>query len=141
MIKNRRIKIVTTNIHLVKCMVEVELITGRTLEQGATVEEKLSKSYYDSVNYIELSEEDYNSLGLKEGDRVKVKTKFGEVVVFAKKGELSKGIAFMPLGPYANLVIDPNTAGTGMPRFKGVKARIEKTEERVLNINEVLEVI
>lgn len=120
---------------------EVVLITGRTLDQGATVEEKFSEDYFNSVNYIELSEEDYNSLGLKEGDRVKVKTEFGEVVVFAKKGELSKGIAFMPIGPYANIVINPNTAGTGMPIFKGVKAKIEKTEERVLSIKEILEVI
>ncbi|MCS7121239.1 MAG: tRNA CCA-pyrophosphorylase [Archaeoglobaceae archaeon] len=122
-------------------MIEVELVTGRTLEQGATVEEKLTENYFYAVNYIELNEEDFASLKLKDGDRVKVKTKFGEVVVFAKKGDLPKGVAFMPLGPYANIVIDPNTAGTGMPKFKGVRAKIEKTEERVLSIRELLEVI
>ncbi|MFN3384557.1 MAG: molybdopterin dinucleotide binding domain-containing protein [Archaeoglobaceae archaeon] len=122
-------------------MVVVELITGRTLDQGATVEEKLSDEYFNAVNYIELSEEDFKQLALKEGDRVKVVTDFGEVVVFAKKSDLPKGIAFIPMGPYANAVIDPATDGTGMPQFKGIKAKIERTEENVKKIRELLEAI
>ncbi|MCS7144848.1 MAG: tRNA CCA-pyrophosphorylase, partial [Archaeoglobaceae archaeon] len=80
-------------------MVVVELISGRTLDQGATVEEKLTEEYFKAVNYIELSEEDFRALGLKEGDKVKLKTEFGEVVVFAKLGDLPKGLAFIPMGP------------------------------------------
>jgi formylmethanofuran dehydrogenase subunit D len=121
--------------------VVVELITGRTLDQGATVEEKLTEEYFKAVSYIELNEEDFKQLNLKEGDRVKVTTDFGEVVVFAKKAELPKGVAFIPMGPYANMVIDPATDGTGMPQFKGIKARIEKTEEKVKTIKELLEAI
>ncbi len=122
-------------------MIEVEIVTGRTLDQGATVEEKLTEEYFKAVSYIELSEEDFAALGLQEGDRVKVKTDFGEVVVFAKKGELPKGIAFIPMGPYANMIIDPDTDGTGMPKFKGVRAKIEKTDENVLSVKELLEAI
>ena len=122
-------------------MVEVILITGRTLDQGATVEEKLTEEYFKAVSYIELNEEDYKTLGLQEGDRVKVKTDFGEVVVFARKGSVPKGVAFIPMGPYANQVIDPNTDGTGMPQFKGVKAVVEKTDENVKSIKELLEAI
>ncbi|MEG9194338.1 MAG: molybdopterin dinucleotide binding domain-containing protein [Candidatus Methanoglobus sp.] len=122
-------------------MLVVELISGRTLDQGATVEEKLSEEYFKAVNYIELSEEDFKSLGLKEGDRVKISTEFGSVVVFAKKGEIPKGLAFIPMGPYANAVIDPATDGTGMPQFKGVMAKIEKTEEKVKTVRELLEAI
>ncbi|TDA25409.1 MAG: tRNA CCA-pyrophosphorylase [Archaeoglobi archaeon] len=122
-------------------MLVVELISGRTLDQGATVEEKLSEEYSKAVNYIELSEEDFKSLGLKEGDRVKISTEFGSVVVFAKKGEIPKGLAFIPMGPYANAVIDPATDGTGMPQFKGVMAKIEKTEEKVKTVRELLEAI
>ncbi len=122
-------------------MIEVEIVTGRTLDQGATVEEKLTEEYFKAVSYIELSEGDFAALGLQEGDRVKVKTDFGEVVVFAKKGELPKGIAFIPMGPYANMIIDPDTDGTGMPKFKGVRAKIEKTDENVLSVKELLEAI
>ncbi|MEM2727045.1 MAG: molybdopterin dinucleotide binding domain-containing protein [Archaeoglobaceae archaeon] len=122
-------------------MIVVELISGRTLDQGATVEEKLSEEYFKAVNYIELNEDDFKLLGLKEGDSVKVSTEFGEVVVFAKLGEMPKGLAFIPMGPYANAVIDPATDGTGMPQFKGVKAKIEKTGERVKTVKELLEAI
>jgi formylmethanofuran dehydrogenase subunit D len=122
-------------------MVVVEVLSGRTLDQGATVEEKLSEEYFKAVNYIELSEEDFKSLELKEGDRVRVTTEFGSVVVFARKGEVPKGVAFIPMGPYANAVIDPATDGTGMPHFKGVMAKIEKTEEKVKTIKELLEAI
>lgn len=122
-------------------MIVVELITGRTLDQGATVEEKLTEEYFKAVSYIELNEEDFKSIGLKEGDRVKVSTDFGEIVVFAKIGELPKSVAFIPMGPYANVVIDPATDGTGMPQFKGVKARIMKTDEKVKTVKELLEAI
>ncbi len=120
---------------------EVEIITGRTVNQGKSVEEKFSDEYFRAVSFCEISEEDFKSLKLNEGDRVKVRTDFGEVVLFAKKGNLPKGIIFIPLGPYANQVISDATDGTGMPRFKGVKAIIEKTDEEVKSIKEILEVI
>jgi formylmethanofuran dehydrogenase subunit D len=122
--------------------VEVEIISGRTLEQGATVEEKLTGEYFNAVNYCELSEDDFNSLGLGDGDRIKIKTEFGEVVVFAVKNKnLQKGMVFIPMGPYANMIIDPNTDGTGMPQFKGIKGTVEKTDEKVLTVKELVEVI
>ncbi len=119
-------------------MIEVEIITGRTIDQGKTVEEKLTEEYFKAVSYCELNEEDFKTLGLSEGDRVKVKTEFGEVVVFAKIGDVPKGVAFIPMGPYANQVIDPSTDGTGMPQFKGVKGTVEKTDENVLSVKELL---
>ena len=119
-------------------MIEVEIISGRTIDQGKTVEEKLTEEYFKAVSYCELNEEDFKALGLNEGDRVKVKTEFGEVVVFAKVGDLPKGVAFIPMGPYANQVIDPSTDGTGMPQFKGIKGTVEKTDENVLSVKELL---
>jgi len=119
-------------------MIEVEIITGRTIDQGKTVEEKLTDEYFKAVSYCELNEEDFKALGLSEGDRVKVKTEFGEVVVFAKIGDVPKGVVFIPMGPYANQVIDPSTDGTGMPQFKGVRGTVEKTDENVLSVKELL---
>lgn len=52
-------------------MLEVYVITGRTLDQGATVEEKLTEEYFNAVNYAELNEDDFSTLGLQEGDRVR----------------------------------------------------------------------
>ncbi|WP_456369786.1 molybdopterin dinucleotide binding domain-containing protein [Geoglobus sp.] len=119
-------------------MIEVEIISGRTIDQGKTVEEKLSEEYFKAVSYCEINEEDFRKLGLKDGDRVKVKTEFGEVVVFARVGEVPKGVIFIPMGPYANQVIADDTDGTGMPRFKGVRGTLEKTDEEVKSVKELL---
>ncbi|AKG91527.1 formylmethanofuran dehydrogenase, subunit D [Geoglobus ahangari] len=119
-------------------MIEVEIISGRTIDQGKTVEEKLSDAYFKAVSYCEINEEDFRKLGLKDGDRVKVKTEFGEVVVFARVGEVPKGVVFIPMGPYANQVIADDTDGTGMPRFKGVRGTVEKTDESVKSVKELL---
>ncbi|WP_457590698.1 molybdopterin dinucleotide binding domain-containing protein [Geoglobus sp.] len=119
-------------------MIEVEIISGRTIDQGKTVEEKLSDEYFRAVSYCELNEEDFRKLGLKDGDRVRVKTEFGEVVVFARVGDVPKGVVFIPMGPYANQVISDDTDGTGMPRFKGVKGVVEKTNEDVKSVKGLL---
>ncbi len=121
-------------------MIEVEVITGRTIDQGKTVEEKFSEEYFRAVSYCEINDEDFKRLGLRDGDRVKIKTEFGEVVLFARTGDVPKGVVFIPMGPYANQVISNNTDGTGMPRFKGVKGFLEKTEENVKSVRELLEV-
>lgn len=82
-------------------------------------------------------------MGLKEGDRVRVKTDYGEVVLFARKNvidetHIPEGMIFIPMGPYANQVINPGTDGTGTPQYKGVKGIIEKTDENVIGIPEIL---
>lgn len=124
-------------------MLEITIITGRTMEQGTLVEDKLTHDYFKSVSYCEMNEKDFERLGLKDGDRVKVRTEYGEVVLFARKNEIKEletpeGIIFIPMGPYANIVINPNTDGTGTPQYKGVKGFIEKTDEEVLGIQEIL---
>ncbi|HID43913.1 MAG TPA: tRNA CCA-pyrophosphorylase [Archaeoglobaceae archaeon] len=124
-------------------MLEITIITGRTTEQGTLVEDKLTHNYFKSVSYCELNEKDFDRLGLEEGDRVKVRTEHGEVVLFARKNvleevEIPEGIVFIPMGPYANCVINPSTDGTGTPQYKGVKGFIEKTEENVPGIIEIL---
>ena len=37
------------------------------------------------------------------------------------------------------MVIDPDTKGTGMPMFKGVKGTVEKTEDEVLQLDDIIE--
>ncbi|MHC1579059.1 MAG: molybdopterin dinucleotide binding domain-containing protein [Candidatus Alkanophagales archaeon] len=120
-------------------MVRVKLITGRTIEQGQNLENKLSEEYQRAVAVCELSEDDMREIGVSEGENVKVKTQFGEVVVVAKKaGGSPKGVAFIPMGPWANAVIGGDTGGVGMPQFKGIEAEVEKTDERVLSVRELM---
>ncbi len=119
---------------------EVTLVTGRTLSQGMTIDEKCGDEYSREVAVCELCKEDMEKAGIKEGDVIKVSTKEGEVYVFAKASEqLDPGLAFMPLGIWANILIPSGTDSTGMPTFKGIKARIELARDaKVLNARELL---
>ena len=122
---------------------EVTLISGRTANQGVGLEEgKRSKKYTESVNHIQINPEDVAKLGLKEGASVKVTTNYGSVTVawISEKG-LDQGMVFFPYGPWANQVYSSITGGTGMPVMKGIPARIEATDEKVLSIDEIVEKI
>ena len=80
------------------------------------------------------------SLGITGNNNVKVRTLLGSVTVKAKKSpdRLRSGIAFIPYGPWANMVIDSTTNSTGMPLLKGFNATIESTNERVFDAIELL---
>ncbi len=117
---------------------KVTLITGRTIDQGATIENKTSSDYMDATACCELNSKDVGLLG-KAGSNVRVKTKHGDVVVKLKENNGNPdGMAFIPMGPWANAVVDPDTKGCGMPGFKGIQAEIETTKDKVLLMKELI---
>ena len=119
--------------------IKVNLISGRTAAQGANLEAKTHKGYFDACAYCELSPVDLERLGASEVDSLKVTTEFGDVVVFAKTNEGNpEGLAFIPMGPWANAVLSPDTHGCGMPGFKGVPAEIEVTDEEPLDMKSLM---
>jgi formylmethanofuran dehydrogenase subunit D len=121
---------------------EVTLITGRSIAQGEAMEAgKELDSYKNSAGVCELDPGDMEQLGVKEGETVRVRTAAGEVLVKAAKStqEPHPGVAFIPLGPWANAVVDPDTSSTGMPSLKGVKATVEAAKgEKVLSASELV---
>jgi formylmethanofuran dehydrogenase subunit D len=128
-----------------KPKLKVTLLTGRTIEQGAGKERgKSSKDYVESVSVCFMDPEDMKKLGIKEGVNVQVSTAFGTVVVKAKKSLRAPhlGVIFIPYGPWANVVVDPETHGIGMPSFKGIPATIEPAPEKpVLGLEELLKTV
>ncbi len=117
---------------------KVTLITGRTINQGATIENKTSSDYMEATAYCELNSKEAGLLG-KPGINVRVKTPHGDVVVKLKENNGNPdGIAFIPMGPWANAVVDPDTKGCGMPGFKGVPAEIEATGDMILLMKELI---
>jgi formylmethanofuran dehydrogenase subunit D len=119
--------------------IKANLISGRTADQGAHLEAKMHKGYFNACTYCELNSADLERLGASEGDSLKVTTEFGEVVVFAKANEGNpEGLAFIPMGPWANAVLNPDTHGCGMPGFKGVPAEIEVTNDKPLDIKSLM---
>jgi formylmethanofuran dehydrogenase subunit D len=107
--------------------VKVRLVSGRSIGQGKGKElGKFSQLYFESVAVCELSSHDMKLLDMPEGGNIRVKTAFGDVALkaYTSKQSLPEGVAFIPYGPWANRVTDPETHGSGMPSLKGIEAEL-----------------
>ena len=119
---------------------KVNLISGRTTVQGRNLDSKMSEEYFEEVARCDLNKADMEKLGVAAEESVKVKTSYGEVVVKAKEAAgTPEGIAFIPMGPWANALVSGDTHGAGMPSYKGIDAEIEKTGEKVLPVKELMQ--
>ena len=125
-----------------KPKLKVTLLTGRTIEQGVAKERgKFSEEYMESVSVCYVDPEDLKKLGIKEKINVSVSTDHGSVVVKAVKSLRGPhpGVIFIPYGPWANVVVDPETHGIGMPSLKGISAEVEPVPDKhVLSLKELL---
>ncbi len=116
----------------------INLVTGRTLGQGEGLEKgKGSKEYFDNVATVFLSEEDIEKLGLEEDSSVKISTEAGTSVVNYEEDDLEPGMAFMPLGPWASLLLSVDTSGTGIFQSKSIEAEVVETDEKVPSLEEI----
>ena len=108
--------------------IQVNLISGRSIQQGVAIEGGKEKpAYRTAAGIIELDPSDLKKLGTWKNTNVRVTSDFGTVVVKAIETTQGPhpGLGFIPMGPWANAVIDPNTYSTGMPTFKGVPVKID----------------
>jgi formylmethanofuran dehydrogenase subunit D len=106
----------------------ITLLTGRTIEQGVGKEHgKNSKEYFESVSVCYVDPEDLKRLRIKECTNVSVSTVHGSIVVKAAKSLRAphQRVIFIPYGPYANAIVDPETDSIGMPSLKGIPAELE----------------
>lgn len=121
---------------------EFTLVTGRTVAQGEAIETgKTLDKFSQAAAVVELDPEDMFKLGVKEGEVVKITSEHGSVAVRVVKSSNAphQGVAFIPMGPWANVLIGGGTSGTGMPPFKGVKVKIEPAPgEKVLSARELI---
>lgn len=125
-----------------KSELHVTLLTGRTIEQGVGKERgKASKEYEESVSVCYMDPEDLKRLGIKEKTNVQVSTDYGSVVVKSLKSLRGPhpGIIYIPYGPWANVVVDPETNSIGMPSLKGIPAEVKPSSDKpLLGLRELL---
>jgi formylmethanofuran dehydrogenase subunit D len=108
--------------------ITVNLISGRTIQQGVAIESGKEKpSYRTACGIIEMDPVDLKALGAWRNTNVKVTSEYGSVVVKAVEATQGPhpGVAFIPMGPWANSVVSDNTYSTGMPTFKGTPVKVE----------------
>jgi formylmethanofuran dehydrogenase subunit D len=107
---------------------KLNLITGRTIHQGVAMEGGKEKdAYTKACGIIEMDPSDLKKLGIWKGTNVRVTSEWGSVVVKAVEATQGPhpGLAYIPMGPWANSVVNPKTYSTGMPTFKGVPIEVE----------------
>lgn len=114
---------------------KVTLTTGRSVAQGEAKETgKAKEDYVKAAAICELDPEDMRMLGAAEGDSLRVSTAYGEVVLKAVKSRQAPhlGIVFVPLGPWASTIMNPDTSSTGMPSTKGIEAEVTVAKEAMV---------
>ena len=120
----------------------VLVLTGRTIEQGKGKEMgKLSKVYLEDVVQCRIDPQDMKTLKLKQNTNVKVTTQFGSVVLKAVKSPRAPHpkMIFISYGPWASVISDPETHGSGMPSLKGIPGELEPApKEKVLTLQELV---
>lgn len=106
------------------------LITVRTARQGATMENgKSTPEYLEETSTLAINPEDFAALGMASGQRARLKSSEGEVIVTCRPTEGPYGLFFLPLGPTASQLISGETHGTGVPDFKGFAVTLEPEHE------------
>ena len=104
------------------------LITCRTIEQGVALEGgKVSRENVRAAAICAFDHDDFKKLDCLVGTPVKVSTDYGEVLVYSTLSEEGPhpGIIFIPMGPWANQLVNPSSQGCGTPTYKGIKAKVE----------------
>ena len=104
------------------------LLTGRTINQGVALEGgKTSKENVRAAGICTFDKDDFKKLDCLAGTPVNVITNYGQVMVYSTISEEGPhpGIIFIPMGPWANQVVNPDTQSCGTPTYKGMKARVE----------------
>ncbi len=106
----------------------LNLITGRSIQQGVAMEGGKEKDLYrKAAGIIELDPADFKKLGAWRNTNVKVTSAYGSIVVKAIETTQGPhpGLGFIPMGPWANSVVNPDTYSTGMPTFKGTPVEVD----------------
>lgn len=106
------------------------LIPCRSSRQGTALNEgKYTAEYIDEISTLLVAPGDMSRLGLKDGDRVRVRSEFGEIVVpckGTKDDELPEGLLFIAYGDMSSRLMGGETHCSGMPDSKGMDVTMEK---------------
>ena len=98
----------------------------RTAKQGSQINVgKYGDEYQKIVTTLEISAADMESLGVVNGDSVRVSTEFGEAIFQCTEAKVPDGLLFIPYGPPTCRLMGGDTDGTGMPTSKGLEVEVE----------------
>ncbi len=119
--------------------IKIKIITYRDIFQDkAMIENRFGEEYKNHSAVIKLDPADFKQLNVKKGDTVILKNSYGRIVVKAEESGSEtphKGVAYMPKGPWANMLVSDETGGTGVPKFKDISVTVTSAKgEKVTDI-------
>jgi formylmethanofuran dehydrogenase subunit D len=119
------------------------IVTHRDIFQNTAQENsRFSEQYAELSSIIRLDKDDMKKMGLKSGDMILAKNTSGRVVLKVGISVLEQphpGTAFMINGPWANVLVAADTAGTGVPGFKKIEVMLSRSKEgKVTSLAELL---
>lgn len=111
-------------------MASMLLVPVRTSRQGVSLNiGKLKADYQDETSTVEMHPEDMAKLGIRKGDQIRLRAPNGNSIVVkckTQKGEgASAGMMFIAYGPNSSVLMDEDTAATGMPLSKHLPVEVE----------------
>lgn len=125
-----------------RLIMKVMINTGTSVIQ-AFYEKKgstLKDEYRQSAAVAFMDSKDMEKMSLKPRDKIMVKSQWGEVALYVDRSYDAphEGMIFIPRGPWANVVISPETYCCNVPTYKGIPAEITKTDEEVLLVSQLM---
>lgn len=107
-------------------------------KKGSTLKDE----YRRSAAIAFMDKKDMQKLDLKPHDKIDVTSKWGSVTLYVDKSHDSphEGMIFIPKGPWANIVISPETYCCNIPTYKGIKGKIRKSQREVLLVADLMKI-
>lgn len=96
---------------------------------------KFTKEYVQEISTLTINPEDFATLGLSQNNSAVLRNAAGTITVTCRSKEGPRGLFFLPLGPLANLLIEEETYGTGVPDFKGIPVTLSAEDTHLQEAN------
>jgi len=116
----------------------VTIVTFRDIFQDeAAKKSKFTDEFRDLCARILLDKQDMASLGLKDGQKVRVQSEVGSVIVIAKTSDDDPHprLAFMTFSPWSNQLAGEDACMSGAR----IAAKLSPSDESVTQISELLQ--
>ena len=110
------------------CQVPIVIVTYRDVFQWvACFKGNEGVACQEHGAWIKLSRRDIKSLGLSEGERVRLSNREGSIVIATKSDPgCPPGFGYMPVGSLCNKLIGYSSGKDKLPNFKWIEAVVEK---------------
>ncbi len=120
---------------------EIRITTYRDIFQVEALEhDRFGEEYKKLSATIMMSRNDLQKMGFKSGDRVRLASNSGSIVVEVKENKRDEpgGIAFMVNSPWSNAIVSGETGGKGIPEFKNMTAKISLAKEEITPLEKLV---